>query len=78
MEGEHSMSTNVLYHDTTRLRNFGASWKFDCGDAMLFDLLPDIAYGIGDSRVDTLAPITSMAQGISVLTFMGGPPIFNE
>lgn len=72
------MPTNALHHSMTRPRDFGANSKFNCSDAMLFDLLPNIAYGTGDSRVHTLAPITSMAQGISVLTFMGGPPIFNE
>jgi hypothetical protein len=79
MEGEHSMPSNALHHSTTRLRDFGANLKLNCGDAMLFDLLPNIAYGTGSSCVSTLvAPTTIGLQGISVLTFRGGPPIFNE
>ncbi len=72
------MPFNALHHSMTRLRDFGANLKLNCRDAMLFDLLPNIAYGTGGSCVHTLAPTTSMAQGISVFTFMGGPPIFNE
>lgn len=62
----------------TRPRDFSANLKFNCGDVVLFDLLPNIAYGTGGLRVLALAPITIVAQGISVLTFRGGPPIFNE
>ncbi len=73
------MPFNALHHSMTRLRDFGANWKLNCGGAMLFDLLPNIAYGTGGSSVHTLlAPTTIGLQGISVLTFMGGPPIFNE
>ncbi len=78
MEGEHSMPTNALCNCGTRLRDFGINPKFDRSYAMLFDLLPNTAYGIAGACVHTLAPTAIVVQRISVLTFMGGPPIFNE
>ncbi len=72
------MPTNALCHCVKRLRDFDINPKFDRSHAMLFDLLPNAAYGIVGSCVHTLVPTAIGVQGISVLTFGGGPPIFNE
>ncbi len=70
------MTTNAFC--MSRLRGLGFSLKTVYSRAMSSDLLPSIAYGNDGSCTHTFAPLTIVAQGISVPVSRGGPPIFNK
>ncbi len=61
----------------SRLRGIGFSSNTVFSHAMPFDVLYATAYGTGGSCTNVFAPLTIVAQGISVPISRGGPPIFN-
>ncbi len=61
----------------SRLRGIGFSSKTVFSHAMPFDVLYSTAYGTGGSCINVFVPLTTVAQGISVPSSRGGPPIFN-